>query len=1048
MGSRRIGIWALLAGALVLVLGVGMLRKGNPTAARLPCTTAVTPPADTIWLRPEETLERRITEAATDTYGVHLDVGQVLRAVVYQKDVDVVVQVLDPCGELVLAVDGPNGPDGPEPVAIIARFAGLHWLTVTAPRRASGSYKLQVESLGVASDQDRFLAQGMEEYSAAEELRSVGDAHALAEALEKYQNAYRLLHQADAPLLSGRALRRTGQVLYRLGEVGAAIERLQSALEQYADRANGWELAPLLNDVGTAYRQVGEPTEAGICFERSVQISEEVGNGYARAVALNNLGVLNQSTGEFQTALDFYDRALDAWRDLGQPSNRANTLHNVGITLTALGYLEEARSYLDEALSLRQGDPRGLAATLMAAGWLQELTGDVLTATKMYDDALTLLQLVGDRQGEAVAFDLRGTAYLKLGQPEQALDSYQKALAIADEKGSTLNKANTLTNLGRFMEGQDRFEEARVYVRLALDLFRRLDLPNGEASALAASARIERRCGNLEIARTQLEQALTIVESVRGRLQSGAFRSGYLAVHHSAYESYVDVLMQLDAQQPGRGFAARAFVASERAHARSLLESLGEAVAGVRGQAASEVLASERRLRAKIHAKETARIHLLDEGATAKALYLEEQLGSLLFEYEKLQGDLRDGARLSEPHPLDLRRIQSEVLDEGTLLLAYALGEERSYLWLVSPASVESFPLPPRSDIESLVRQVVLTVPGNRQDLRQQSVLALRALSEMVLAPAAARLGEKRLAIIADGALQSVPFAALPIHDHRAEGGRGEWRPLIAEHEVVRLPSASVLALLRAETVNRAAPPGMLAVVADPVFQPDDPRLRTAVAEKSPLRADQTSPRDLEHSIHDLGLNSLERLPYSGAEAEAILALAPRDQRFSALGLEANREMVLAGTLSRYRFVHFATHGLINERYPPLSGIVLSLFDGTGRARDGFLRLHEIFDLSLPVDLVVLSACRTALGKEVRGEGLVGLAYGFHYAGVPRVVVSLWNVDDQATAALMTHFYQGMIERHLRPAQALREAQLSMLEDDRWNAPYYWAGFFLQGEWR
>jgi CHAT domain-containing protein len=195
-------------------------------------------------------------------------------------------------------------------------------------------------------------------------------------------------------------------------------------------------------------------------------------------------------------------------------------------------------------------------------------------------------------------------------------------------------------------------------------------------------------------------------------------------------------------------------------------------------------------------------------------------------------------------------------------------------------------------------------------------------------------------------------------------------------------------------------------------------------------------------------LADLMRLRFSRQEADDIARLAGRNPNLKAVDFAANRDTALDGQLSDYRIVHFATHGLINNEHPDLSGIVLSLVDKQGRPQNGFLRLYDIYNLKLDADLVVLSACQTALGKQIKGEGLVGLTRGFMYAGAPRVVASYWRIDDRATADMMKRFYQSMLKDGLRPAAALRAAQVSMLQDPRWQAPHYWAAFTLQGEWK
>jgi CHAT domain-containing protein len=264
----------------------------------------------------------------------------------------------------------------------------------------------------------------------------------------------------------------------------------------------------------------------------------------------------------------------------------------------------------------------------------------------------------------------------------------------------------------------------------------------------------------------------------------------------------------------------------------------------------------------------------------------------------------------------------------------------------------------------------------------------------------------------------------------------------------VSLPSAAVLAALRNEVTGRQAATKTLAVLADPVFGLDDPRIPGTRKRRVISVQDQSLSADVLRSAEESGLKDFVRLFFSRAEADAIALLVPEGQRLEAVDFVASRATAMSAEVSQYRIVHFATHGLVNSRHPELSGIVLSLVDQKGQPQNGFLRLYEIYNLKLNADLVVLSACQTALGKEIKGEGLIGLTRGFMYAGAPRVVASLWRIDDRATAELMTRFYRGMLRDGLRPAAALRAAQVSMWRDRRWAAPHYWAAFTIQGEWK
>jgi CHAT domain-containing protein len=304
----------------------------------------------------------------------------------------------------------------------------------------------------------------------------------------------------------------------------------------------------------------------------------------------------------------------------------------------------------------------------------------------------------------------------------------------------------------------------------------------------------------------------------------------------------------------------------------------------------------------------------------------------------------------------------------------------------------------------------------------------------MVIAPVAGRIAGKRLAIVADGALQYLPFAAL---------ADGDGRPLIDSHEIVALPSASTLRALRRDVPARPRASRALFVVGDPVFDAHDERVRSGKPQAARLPAGA-----LERSARDSGVADLERLWFTRREVDAIASLVPTEGARKLLDFDASLDRVTTEDLASYRIVHLATHGLLNNKHPELSGLVFSLVDADGGQRNGFLPAYEVYNLRLNADLVVLSACQTALGEDIRGEGLVGLTRAFMYAGTSRVVASLWRVPDSATAALMQRFYRALLIERRAPADALRRAQQSVRAERRWAAPYYWAGFTLVGEWK
>jgi CHAT domain-containing protein len=399
-------------------------------------------------------------------------------------------------------------------------------------------------------------------------------------------------------------------------------------------------------------------------------------------------------------------------------------------------------------------------------------------------------------------------------------------------------------------------------------------------------------------------------------------------------------------------------------------------------------------------------------------------------------------------------------------------------VWVVTSSSITSHELPKRDEIETAARHFYDLLNARNARVKGETnaqrivrlaqaeaeiPVAAAFLSRMVLAPVAAQLGTKRLMIVADGALHFVPFAALPVGNAGTSITNRVPGPLIADHEVVNLPSASTLAVIRREVTGRQSSPRSVAVLADPVFMKNDERVKQGGAKDTAgdrprwvtkHRPDEsTKDRQLvKAAAEDTGVATEElyvpRLPGTRKEAEQIVAMVTANERRLALDFAASRETATSAELGQYRYVHFSTHGILNSVHPELSGVVLSLVNERGEAQDGFLRAHELFNLKLPAEVVVLSACQTGIGKNIRGEGLVSLTRGMMYAGAPRVVVSLWGVSDWGTTELMVRFYHGMLKEGSRPAAALRAAQISLMNDKRWTSPYYWAPFTLQGEWR
>ena len=798
----------------------------------------------------------------------------------------------------------------------------------------------------------------------------------------------------------------------------------------------------------------------------------------------------------YQLAIEEYESALTIWQSLGDKLMQAFTLHEVGMIYGDIGLYQKAidahskAAVLYKELKLAKDE----AAVITNIGWVFGELGDTQNRLAMYDKAAEIYRSAGDispvllsnfgstyaRLGQyqrALDIQLRvlemrrplqeplglgitlrniGDCYEHLGDKQKALDSYNQSLAFLLQAGNHFYTSTTLIHLGMLYDSLGQKQKALDYLNENLKIVETINDRRGIAVTLFHLARVERDLGNLSEARKRIEAALELVEKLRTQVASQQLRAVFFASVQQYREFYIDLLMRLHKQDPTQQLDRLAFNASETGRARSLLELLSEANAEIRHGVDPELLERKQRFGESIAEKAESQMRMLsDKHTEAQATSAAKELAGLTTEYEQVEAQIRDAspqyAALIQPAPIKLEETQRQVLDADTLLLEYSLGEERSFLWAITPESIKTYELPSRAIIEPLARRVYEllttrnksvsneTLEQRRQRLEAadaEYVKAAASLSQLLLGPVAAELQNKRLLIVSDGVLQFIPFAGLP--DPVNE------QPLIVAHEIVTAPSAAVVALLRKENTNRKPAAKTLAVLADPVFSNNDPRVVTTARRAHVTEDKMTALR----SASEVGLGDLKRLRFSRQEADEITRFANSELKLEAVDFQANRTLATSAELAQYRIVHFATHGLINNTHPELSGIVLSLVDEKGRPQNGFLRLYDLYNLKLSAELVVLSACQTALGKDIKGEGLVGLTRGFMYAGAPRVVASLWQIDDRASAEFMKRFYQEMLGNKLRPAAALRAAQVSMQSDKRWSQPHYWAAFTLQGEWR
>jgi CHAT domain-containing protein/tetratricopeptide (TPR) repeat protein len=1088
-------------------------------------------------------IERQIAGGETHTYTVTLVSGEFFHAVMEERGIDVSLVLLGPDGRKV--VEGSEQPDpaglwGSKSICVIAEFSGDYRVQLQAAgnKFQTGQYEFVADERSPATENERnrvaatrLLLEAQQDFWKAFQQQSNEEAQKKAAA--KYESALTLFQAAGDSYGQAWTLDSLAQVNRRLGDKQKALDYANQALSIWRSLGDRRHQCYALLGIGGIYLNLTETEKAvdyytealtlaraisdrrleGVILRemalgyqvpddtqkflnymlQALAIQRELGLKFEEAEALNSVGWA-YSKFDAQVGLDYFNQSLGIYRQLGDNYMQAFELANIGDDYRVLGDYRNAIDSFNQTLPLLHSAGPGPGAaiaegkSLARIGEAYEALGETARAIDYYEKVLTLYKTRKISPRLAYGSSLIGLARLSLlnGEHEKVMNYLSEALAVAPSFQLVANRVELSVKVGLMFDRLGEHDEALNTFAKALEFSRSIKSRSLEAEALYRTARLERDIGRLAEARSHIEEVIEIIESIRSRIADPEISASYLSTVSQRYELLTDILMRLHQKEPNAGFAAAALQSSERGRARVLLDLLTEARADIRRGVDAQLLERETQLRRKLNARAEQQTSLLSSKAPPGQLAaIEQEIRQGDTEYEQVEAEIRMKspryAALTQPRPLSVKEIQEQVLDAETALVEYQLGDERSFVWVVTKNSLTSFELPKRAEIEEEVKRVYafltarnLRPKGEAEEQRQARVSQAESeyqpasahLSQILLGPVAQSLGSKRLLVVPDGALNYLPFAALPAPRTNTSAAK-DWQPLMIDHEIVSLPSATALAVLRRDLAGRKPAPKAVTVIADPVFDKEDARVGVRaghpqmVGEPTNSRKGRANPessiasvdRDVERSAGETGLVDnqaarIPRLPFSRREADAIISLVQNSNGMKAVDFKANRATATSSELTQYRIIHFATHGLLNSQHPELSGVILSLVDEHGAPQDGFLRLNEVYNLNLPAELVVLSACNTGLGKEVRGEGLVGLTRGFMYAGAARVAASMWRVDDAATAELMRLFYTGMLKDGRPPAAALRAAQVEMFRRKRWQSPYYWAAFVLQGEWK
>ncbi|MGI9233296.1 MAG: CHAT domain-containing protein [Woeseiaceae bacterium] len=862
-----------------------------------------------------------------------------------------------------------------------------------------------------------------------------------------------------------------------------ALRLFDSTLQIFLDIGDEYGEARTLNNIGLTYYYMDDWPEATKYFKKAAALFRSQKEWSDELNPLANLAVIDFELGRFVRAVESLTRLLELIPEDKEPAWRADTLDNLGACLLVLGQVDGALRNFFAALELHEQTEsnKGQGRSLTGIGSTYYSIGEMELAQEFFERALPIREQANDGRGQVAVLHFLGDIHRNLGHHKRALDYHDRALNLAvtpmakakieilrardqidagkyEQAAGILQRVNDAAQLakasavvadssyelGRTLARRGSTALAQSKLEEAQDAYEEIGSQDGQARSLLELGRI-RKTLDIDAAIENANQAIAHIEQLRSRVASPELRAVYLGTRRHYYEFLIDTLMQSHdsagmAVEP-QSYLLQALSISERARARATVDLMNEAAVDLRRGVDSALQDRQYELYGELAQKQFVRDQLLDQGADQnKVDEAVSELQDIHAALDVLEIELRESnprlSILSHPEVLTTEQIQ-EQLDEDSVVLQYWLGDSASYLWIVSRSEVRSARIADRKTIDKLARQVHDSLSSARFDSASARArqAALASLSELVLGPAAKAIsGKSRIIVAADGSLQYVPFSLLSANGQTT---------LINSYDVVVVPSITALAAQRKAFANRTPASKTLVAIGDPVFESSDSRLSmSGAAVPSVGGALPTNFLGLSDEHADLS-----RLPFSAMEIEQIATLVSDADRLVATGFDATRHSIIGGAASDYRFVHFGTHGLINDRHPALSTLVFSLLDESGQPRNGFLRLHDVYNMELAADLVVLSACETGLGREIRGEGLVGLTQGFMYAGARSVIASLWRVSDRATAELMTQFYKYLLEDGHPPASALRRAQLDMAGERRWRDPYFWSGFVLHGDW-
>jgi CHAT domain-containing protein/tetratricopeptide (TPR) repeat protein len=787
-----------------------------------------------------------------------------------------------------------------------------------------------------------------------------------------------------------------------------------------------------LRQLSSTYWQINDYNSFYLLSSQALEIAASLNHKKEEGYCYNNIGLYYWKIDSYTNSLSFFEKALAVAKDTNNAQNESDCLNNMGLIYRDMGNYDKALEYLSQALQLDQNlgnkqkisiDLNNIGATFRNRGLLSGKQEDYLSAKANLSHCLEIAKNLGDQKTEIRVLNNIGAVYSDLSIFAEAAEYFEQAYHIAQSIEDGESMSMILNNLGIVQFNIGNIEESTSYFRRAINIAQ--DIRGGQVlwEAYLEIGNAYKKQDRIKEALQNYKSSIAVVESIRSSIGLEELRASYLGSDKriEAYQNLIDLLANQSVLLNDRAYGAEAFNYLERAKARAFLDSFEVSEVNISQGIDIKLANEEKEIMRQISQSYT---QLLNPSLSSEAKdILLLKIKELEDESDRLKREIRTTspayANLKYPEVITYDEARNSLVDKSTTFFAYSLGKDRSFVFALSGGGLKVFVAPARKTLQQQVAEYRKVISDkDNQDFSLGHVL----FKELVL-PGLDK-STKKIVFVPDDILNLLPFETLV-----SEAGTTRW--LVQDHPVSYVPSLSSLRELnRRRSASRIRPHKDLLAFGDPFYGANEENRQNAST-------------DIFQDFYSNSSINFFRLKFSGLEIQKIAAAFKPSRTDVFRRQEATEDRLKAEPLTNYRIIHFATHGLIDDKKPARSSIILALDQDPGE--DGFLQMREVFNLRMNADLVTLSACQTGLGQFIRGEGIEGLSRAFFYAGASSVLMSLWAVNDEATYQLMERFY-GYLRESETPMNALRRAKLEMIGSGVLSHPYYWAGFIVNGK--